>query len=48
MSERIVSTTPCPLCHGSGKRGQDVCCNCNGTGNIPVYEKDQDYPPGDD
>jgi len=48
MSERIISTMPCPFCQGTGKCGGEVCNNCNGAGNVPVYEKDPDYKPGED
>ncbi len=48
MSERIISNTPCPFCHGTGKREEELCGKFNGTGNVPVYEDDPDYPPSDD
>jgi|GEM_PF-2037697 DnaJ-class molecular chaperone len=48
MSERIISTQPCPVCHGTKRCGGEVCSNCNGTGNVPVYEEDRDYKPSED
>lgn len=33
------TSTVCPQCHGSGKRGGETCDLCKGTGRIPVYQE---------
>jgi hypothetical protein len=43
--EQIISWIPCPICDGSGKRGDEVCTNCDGDGSIPIYEENPDYLP---